>query len=247
MSGVQIPPPLPNLNMNFKSKKPIVLFLCRDKCSYSLKAYKHLLNKGWIVKKIVSDYRNNIPKSVLNWKGDYIFSFRSYIIIPEKTLKNTSKAAINFHPSPPKYRGSGGINFAIYKNEKIFGCTAHLMNNKIDNGKIISVRRFDFDQNANLLLSIKKTHYELLNLFKDIINGIYKNDQKFIYENLEISKNIKWGNKLYKTKDIDELQKIDTTFSKKKIQQIINATHIDGHYPYINVKGFKFILKDYKS
>ena len=48
--------------------------------------------------------------------------------------------AINFHPGPPEYRGVGCVNYAFFDNVKSYGCTAHRINQKIDNGPIIDVK-----------------------------------------------------------------------------------------------------------
>ena len=60
-------------------------------------------------------------------------------------LKKVNKAAINFHPGPPEYRGTGCVNYALYENSKFYGCTAHLINEKVDNGKIIDVKKFNIN------------------------------------------------------------------------------------------------------
>ena len=69
----------------------------------------------------------------LNLNFDYIFSFRNYYILKKNIIEKAKFAAINFHPGTPKYRGIGCINYALYNNEKNFGSTAHLINEKIDN------------------------------------------------------------------------------------------------------------------
>ena len=55
--------------------------------------------------------------------------------------------AINFHPGPPNYRGIGCLNFALLSNEKYYGVTAHIINEKIDNGKILSFKKFRLKKN----------------------------------------------------------------------------------------------------
>ena len=52
------------------------------------------------------------------------------------------KLNINFHPSPPRYRGVGGFNLAILNSDKEFGVTAHLMTSKVDDGLIIDMKSF---------------------------------------------------------------------------------------------------------
>ena len=83
-------------------------------------------------------------------KFDYIFCFRSFYILKKKDINKTKIAAINFHPGTPEYRGIGCINFAIYNNEKFYGSTAHLIDEKIDNGKILDVRKFQIRKKDNL-------------------------------------------------------------------------------------------------
>ena len=64
-----------------------------------------------------------------------IYSIIIIIIIKKNLINNCKIAAINFHPGPPEYRGIGCLNFALYNNEKFYGCTSHIMNEKIDDGK----------------------------------------------------------------------------------------------------------------
>ena len=148
---------------------------------------------------------------------------------------------INFHPSTPNYRGIGGVNFAIYNNEKYFGSTAHYINEKIDNGKIINVKKF----------KINKKNKILNHLYAQTLNGMY-NQAKFIFSNLNKldslcnnAKNEKWSKMLYKKKDLEKLYKIKSTNIKKgELKKIIKATNTENFKPYINLYGYTFRLKD---
>lgn len=221
-----------------------ILFIGRKDCQYTNKAIKKLKNFGWKVDKFLTNTRNQkLPKNILSWKGDYIFSFRSYVIIPNSLLKRAKKAAINFHPSTPKYRGSGGINFALYNKDKKFGCTSHLIEEKIDSGKIILVNKFNILKNDNVEKLAFKTYKKLLELFYKVVSEIYKNDLIFIINSIKISKKEVWGGKLYKIKDVDNLQKISKNFSKVKLEKIIRSTHTAAFPSYIYLHGMKFILE----
>ena len=123
-------------------KKKTALFFVRYNCLYSRLMIK-FLEKKLSVKIIYSkNRRQKISKNLLKWKGDYIFCFRSYFILSKLLINQAKIGAINFHPAPPSSSGSGGVNRALYNNEKNFGATAHLMNEKIDNVKIIKVIHF---------------------------------------------------------------------------------------------------------
>ena len=65
--------------------------------------------------------------------------------------------AINFHPGTPELPGSGSYNWALYENKNDFGTTIHLMNEKIDNGKILEVKKFKIDSKITLDELIKKS------------------------------------------------------------------------------------------
>ena len=109
----------------------------------------------------------NENDKIFRKKFDYIFCFRSFYIL-NKLLKKVNKYAINFHPSIPKYRGSGGVNYAVFKG-KHFGCTAHLINNKIDRGKIIDVQFFDHRKMKNLNTILNFTYSLQLKQIKKLL------------------------------------------------------------------------------
>ena len=56
----------------------------------------------------------------------------------------------------------GGANYAIYNEDRYFGCTCHLIENqKIDSGKIIHVKKFIIRKKPTLPYLLKKTHMNL--------------------------------------------------------------------------------------
>lgn len=87
--------------------------------------------------------RGDTPKPDLSgWRGDWIISFKSDLVLPCAILKHAEKGAINFHPSPPKYRGVGGYWWALHNGDDVFGATCHHMDQDIDHGTIISTKSF---------------------------------------------------------------------------------------------------------
>ena len=119
----------------------------RSRCSYSKKIKNFLKNKS---KKFYyfesKKFGEKINKKYLKLNYDYIFCFRSFYILKNNILKKVNNAAINFHPGPPEYRGTGCVNYALYKNSKFYGCTALLINEKVDNGKIIDIKKFSISK-----------------------------------------------------------------------------------------------------
>ena len=63
-------------------------------------------------------------------------------ILSKKFIKNFKGKILNIHPSLlPKYKGLNTHKKALSNNEKFSGCTVHLVNSKIDSGKIILQKR----------------------------------------------------------------------------------------------------------
>lgn len=164
-------------------------------------------------------------KKILNWKGDYILSCRNLFILLKELIENAKYAAINFHPAPPEYPGSGCINFALYDEVDEYVVTAHLVNEKIDNGRILQVRRFQVNKKRTLQLLLTKTHEELYNLCIDVINGIKLQGMKFIQDCLSLSKKETWVGKARSIKDLDNLQRISPNITELELKKIMRATY----------------------
>ena len=113
------------------------------------------------------------------------------LFLPYSLFEKASIAAINFHPWPPEYPGSGCLNFALYDNSKKYGVTVHLMNDKIDNRKIIECSRFLISNDDNIDSLLKKTYAELFKLSQGITKGLFLNKDNFLNKKLNAEKNEK--------------------------------------------------------
>lgn len=183
-----------------------------------------------------------LPKNILKWKGDYIFCFRSHYILKKQLINKAKFAAINFHPGPPKYRGIGCVNFAIYNNEKKYGLTAHIISEKIDSGPILDVKRFKIKKNDTVNKLLNKTYDLQIMQFKKIIEKLFYNPKNINKLKLK-SSNEQWSKKYYKRSDLNWLYKINPNFTSKKINRIIKATNTKSFKPYIEFSNYKFFLQ----
>jgi len=221
-----------------------ILFFCRKNCEYSNFMIQYLKKRNLNLKIIYSKYRGEKLKK-LKWTGDYIICFRSLYILTKSFLNRASIAAINFHPAPRTSRGSASINWALYNNDKSFGTVVHLMNEKIDDGPIIHASNFSILKNYSVVSLQRRAYLETVKVFKTIIKGLLKNHQ--IYLNRKINyckmKKIIWKGRVRKINEIDYMQKIKFNYSKEKIKKIIKATNIKGYPVYIELHGYKFVLK----
>ena len=97
-----------------------------------------------ILKKKVLSFKNknqdeiSILKFLSKNKIDLICLAGFMRILSKQFIKKFHGKILNIHPSLlPKYKGLNTHERAINNNEKFSGCTVHLVNAKLDSGKII--------------------------------------------------------------------------------------------------------------
>ena len=179
-----------------------VIFLGRKSDSYSKKILKILKEKYKSVDCVLSKkIGDKLPKK-FNKQYDIAYSFRSYILLKPIFLKKIKKFKINFHPAPPKYRGTASVSMALKNNDKFFGCTAHFITKKIDYGKIIEVKKFAIKKIQKLSSVLMKTHKESYKQAVRIINLIYKNNNNI--DKLFSKSKYKWSKKYFSIKNINK-------------------------------------------
>ena len=84
-------------------------------------------------------------------------------ILSKRFIRNFGKKILNIHPSLlPKFKGLNTFSKAI-KNKEIFtGCTVHIVNEKLDSGKIIVQKKFSIlgcDNVESLKYKTQKLEY----------------------------------------------------------------------------------------
>lgn len=214
-----------------------ILFIAKHGDANAVLAFEYLKIYFPESKAVFGKRYSEIPEDIFEWKGDYIFSYLSPWIIPDKILNNASKVAINWHPGPPEYPGIGCTNFAIYNNEKTFGITCHEMLPKVDTGKIIEVRNFDILENDTVFSITQKCYALIQYSFFHIVDKIYSKSE------LEYSGHT-WQRIPYKRNELNELCRLTLDMDKKEIDRRIKATTYDKPWAYIEHNGRKFFIRD---
>ena len=222
-------------------RKLNIVFFGRKDCNYSKKLISLLKSKSNLTT-ILSKKKNEIKNFdyLLKKKIDYIFCFRSFFIIRENLLNHVTHNAINFHPGTPLYRGIGCANFALVRKTKKYGSTCHLINKKIDGGRIVNVVQFKI-KNINIEQLLNKTYKVMYFQAKKIIQNIFK-DRSYIKKTLNKKQNFYWSKKLYKRKDLNKLYKINLSIGPEKLNKILNATIYKKFKPYIIINKRKLYL-----
>ncbi len=78
-------------------------------------------------------------------------------ILSKTFIKKFDGIILNIHPSLlPKYKGLNTHQRVIDNNESFSGCTVHLVNAKLDSGKIIMQKKIKVYKNDNSLSLAKR-------------------------------------------------------------------------------------------
>ena len=169
--------------INFSKRKnspiKIVLIISNNKNAKGL--YFAKKNK---IKFLTINYKskikaeNKILLNLKNYKVSLICLAGFMKILSKKIINNYKDRILNIHPSLlPKYKGLNTHKRVIKNNEKFSGCTVHVVNSKLDSGKIIlqkKIRILKKDDENSLSKRVLK-----------IENLIYpKAIKKFIFSNL---------------------------------------------------------------
>ena len=100
-------------------------------------------NKILVEKKILSELYKYKIKSIC------LAGFMK--ILSKSFIKKFNGTILNIHPSLlPKYKGLNTHVRALNKKDKFSGCTVHLVNSKLDSGKIILQKKVKIYKNDNV-------------------------------------------------------------------------------------------------
>ena len=96
-------------------------------------------------------------------------------IISKNFLRSFKNQVINIHPSLlPKFKGLNTFKRILEKKEIMTGCTVHLVNEKLDGGKIIAQKSFYIKVNSNEYDLKKKTQILEYSAYPEALIKIFK-------------------------------------------------------------------------
>ena len=129
------------IKFSLKKRSPIQIILI---ISNNTKAKGLKFAKLYKIKKKVYNYdkkkisEKRILKDLKSNKIKLICLAGFMRILSKDFIRNFKGKILNIHPSLlPKYKGLNTHHRAIQNKEKYSGCTVHLVNSKLDSGKII--------------------------------------------------------------------------------------------------------------
>ncbi|MDA9708447.1 methionyl-tRNA formyltransferase [Alphaproteobacteria bacterium] len=130
--------------------------------------------------KIIDDFKNIENLQLLkSLELDCIVVFSFGLILPKEVLEIPRYGCINIHASLlPKWRGASPVQHALMNNDKITGYTFIIMNEKLDEGKIIYKEKINIDttDDYGILLQkiISSASKVLVRKIEDLSNNIIK-------------------------------------------------------------------------
>ena len=122
--------------------------------------------KNYYIKYLnVRNFENRVLKLLDKNKIDLICLAGFMKILSKKFIKQFSKPIINIHPSLlPKYKGLNTHSKAIKNKDKYSGATVHIVNDKLDSGKIIiqeKVKILKSDKEKTLEKKVLKVEHRI--------------------------------------------------------------------------------------
>ena len=95
-------------------------------------------------------------------------------ILSRSFIKKFNGKILNIHPSLlPKYKGLNTHARALKNHDKFTGCTIHLVNSKLDSGKIILQKKVKIFKNDNIKTLSKRVLKQEHKLYPAALNKLF--------------------------------------------------------------------------
>ena len=167
------------IKFSLKKKSPIEIILI---ISNNVKAKGLKFAKLYKIKKKVYNYdkkkisEKRILKDLKSNDIKLICLAGFMKILSKDFIRNFKGKILNIHPSLlPKYKGLNTHHRAIQNKEKYSGCTVHLVNSKLDSGKIILQKKVKLSKKETPSSLQKKILKHEHILYPKAINKIFVN------------------------------------------------------------------------
>jgi phosphoribosylglycinamide formyltransferase 1 len=168
------------IKFSLRKKSPIkVVFVVSDnpKAKGLRFAKKYKIEKKIYNFKYLKKSENKIIKEFKENNINLICLAGFMKILSKNFIKKFNGKILNIHPSLlPKYKGINTHNRVIENNEKVSGCTVHIVNSKLDSGKIIMQKQVKvFKKDTPTMLArriLKQEHILYPKAIKKILSNL---------------------------------------------------------------------------
>lgn len=186
---------------------------------------------------------SSVSKDFFDKKGNvFLFSFGVGEIVSSDVLKKCS-LAINIHAASPQYPGRDPHHFACYDGAKEYGATAHLMEERVDSGKIIDIELVKVKENANSKKFLKIGNECGTILMERILDKI------LLRKEIPVPISLTWGKTKTKRSDFLEACFISSDISSTEMERKYRSFQEDAYYPnlYTLIHGHRFVIEEQKD
>lgn len=179
--------------------------------------------------------REEFLKAASTLKFDYLVSFATGIIVPEKTVDQFSGRAYNIHPASPEYPGNFPHHFAVFDGVKSYGATAHIMTARVDDGPIVDVELAPVDPDIMPKELMQFAEAKGCIIFERLV-------QKLV-QGIELEPlDLKWGEPKTNRRDFQALCNISPLDTPEIMQRKLKAVQVEGHQnAYIELHGERYV------
>ena len=172
---------------------------------------------------------------------DIAISVQYHEILKQQHIQKAKEIIINLHMAPlPEYRGCNQFSFAILNRDNEFGTTIHRLEKGIDSGDIIFEKRFAIPDKCWVEELYQITFDKSVELFKESLPKLISGNYEFSPQDSFLDKRT---TSVHYRKEIEDIKKIDLTWSKEKIERHVRATYMpefDSPYTFINEQKINF-------
>ena len=154
----------------------ISLVISNKKNAYGINYAKKFKIPFEIIDTSLKNHDNKILFTLKKYQISFICLAGYMKIISNKIINNFQKRIINIHPSLlPKFKGLDTFKRILESKEKKTGCTVHYVSNKLDDGHIITKKRF-FISSLDDVDNLKQKTQELEHkAYPEAIISIFRN------------------------------------------------------------------------
>ncbi len=155
----------------------IKLIICNNESAYGIKHAKKNSIPFLIVDSNNKIFERKIIKEIKRFKISLICLAGYMKIISKNFIKSFGKLIINIHPSLlPKYKGLNTYSRVLKNSEIMTGCTVHIVNEKLDDGKIIAQKGFYISSKDDAKDLERKTQKLEYKTYAEAIINLYRYD-----------------------------------------------------------------------
>jgi methionyl-tRNA formyltransferase len=213
-----------------------ILFLGKADDRHTAEAGEHCARHCARTTICLGRHADPFPEAAASWQGDLIVSYLSRWIVPAAVLEMAARAAINFHPAPPEYRGIGCTNFALYEGAPDYGATCHHMTPVVDGGAIIDVQRLPILETDDVASLLARTYDHQFALFREVMDRLFRGEP--LPRSAE-----RCGAHLYTRTELDALATLTTEMSADEVRRRVRATTFGAWRPTLDLHGLRFVYQ----